>query len=138
VYAVPGHPLMGEQAVEIIICRAKESKIDIKILGSESFIEASMEALLIGLDTGLKIIDALSMNSVKPDTSIGNLIYQVYNRSIASDVKLELMEHYPDDFGIRVVVGAGTGSQQVVDMPLYMLDRRDWDHLTTVYIPPVE
>lgn len=138
VYAVPGHPLMGEQAVEIIICKAKELGIEVKILGSESFIEASMEALRAGLDSGLKIIDALSMESVKVDTNIGNLIYQVYNRSIASDVKLALMEDYPDDFQIRVVVGAGTASQQVVDLPLYMLDRRDWDHLTTVYVPPLE
>lgn len=137
VYAVPGHPLMGEQAVEIIICKAKELGINVKILGSESFIEASMEALLTGLDTGLKIIDALSMDSVKADTNIGNLIYQVYNRAIASDVKLALMKNYPDDFAIRVVAGAGTPSQQVVDMPLYMLDRRDWDHLTTVYVPPM-
>ncbi|MHB1457575.1 MAG: SAM-dependent methyltransferase [Armatimonadota bacterium] len=136
VYAVPGHPLMGEQAVEIIIRKAKELGIDIKILGSESFIEASMDALLTGLDTGLKIIDALSMKTVKADTVIGNLIYQVYNRAIASDVKLALMEDYPDNFEIRVVVGAGTASQQVVDLPLYMLDRRDWDHLTTVYVPP--
>lgn len=137
VYAVPGHPLMGEQAVEIILRKARELGIEVRVIGSASFIEASMEALLTGLDSGLKIIDALSMDTINCDTKIGNLIYQVYNRAIASDVKLALMEDYPDDFEIRVVVGAGTTSQQVVDLPLYMLDRRDWNHLTTVYVPPL-
>lgn len=137
VYAVPGHPLMGERSVELIIAEAKARCIDFRILGSESFIEAAMEALNVGLDTGLKIIDALSIDKVKADTGIGNLIYQVYNRSIASDVKLALMDQYPDDFTIVSVVGAGTADEQVVPMPLFMLDRRDWDHLTTVYVPPM-
>ncbi|MHB0998781.1 MAG: SAM-dependent methyltransferase [Armatimonadota bacterium] len=135
VYAVPGHPLMGEHAVEVLIHEARQRGMEFRIVGSESFIEASMEALEIGLDAGLKIIDALSMENIHPDPCIDNLIYQVYDRSIASDVKLKLMDQYPDDFHITAVVGAGTANPEVVEMPLYELDRRDWDHLTTIYVP---
>lgn len=138
VYAVPGHPLVGESAVEIIIREARNRGVEFKIVGSESFIEASLEALQIGFDTGLKIIDALSMDEVSPSTDTGTLIYQVYGRDIASDVKLRLMDSYPDDFEIKVVIGAGTSVQKVETIPLYRLDRCACDHLTTVYLPALE
>lgn len=137
VYAVPGHPMIGELAVEMIISKAVSLGIKYRIIGSESFIDASMAALRINLDSGLKIIDALSINKVKADTNIGNLIYQVYNKTIASDVKLALMEQYDDDYEINVIEGAGTETECVSNLPLYMLDRRSFDHLTTVYVPPM-
>jgi len=136
VYAVPGHPLVGEASVEILIREARKRNLDLEVIGSESFIEASLEALGIGLDAGLKIIDALSMDEVSLSPDTGNLIYQIYDRDIASQVKLKLMEHYPDDFEVAVVSGADAPEQRVERMPLYRLDRCECDHLTTVYIPP--
>ena len=138
VYAVPGHPLVGESAVEIIIQKARSRGVTLKIIGSESFIEASLEALMIGFDTGLKILDALSMDEVSPSKDVGNLIYQVYSKDIASDVKLRLMDSYPDDFEITVVIAAGTTAQRIEIIPLYRLDRCNCDHLTTVYIPAMK
>ncbi len=135
VYAVPGHPLAGEIAVQKLIRDARSAGIDFKIIGSESFIEASLEAINIGFDAGLKIIDALSMDRVSPAAEVGTLIYQVYDRTIASDVKLRLMDDYPDDFAIWVITGAGTNEEQVSAVPLYKLDRCACDHLTTVYLP---
>lgn len=137
VYAVPGHPLVGESAVGILIGEARRRGLDFRIIGSESFIEASLEALGIGFDSGLKIIDALSMDEVSPAPDTGNLIYQVYGRDIAADVKLRLMDFYPDDFEVVVVSGAATSGQRVDAVPLYRLDRCDCDHLTTVYVPPL-
>ena len=136
IYAVPGHPLVGEESVRILIRKARERGIETRIVGSESFIEASLEALGVGLDEGLKIIDALSMDRVSPATDCGNLIYQVYDREIASAVKLALMEHFPDEHEIALITGAGTADQRAERMPLYRLDRCECDHLTTVYVPP--
>jgi len=135
VYAVPGHPLVGEASVGILMDKAREAGIECRVIGSESFIEASLEALGIGMDEGIKVVDALSLHSVTPDKDVGNLIYQVYNRQVASETKLKLMEHYPDEFEITVVSGASTEGQRVETIPLYRLDRCDCDHLTTVYIP---
>ena len=134
-YAVPGHPLVGEASVSLLMEEARKKGIECRVIGSESFIEASLEALGIGIDEGIKIIDALSLDSVSPDTDIGNLIYQVYDRQVASETKLKLMEHYPDDFEIMVVSGAGGPEQRVETIPLYQLDRCECDHLTTVYVP---
>jgi tetrapyrrole methylase family protein/MazG family protein len=136
VYAVPGHPLVGESSVQVLISEAEKKGLAYKILGSESFIEACLESLRLNLDEGLKIINALSMDKVKPSKDVGNLVYQVYDKCIASDVKLSLMEQYPDEFEIAIIRGEGLPEQRVQWLPLYLLDRQKFDHLTTLYIPP--
>jgi len=137
VYAVPGHPLVGEASVQALIRKARERDVQVEIVGSQSFIEAALEALGLGLDAGLKVLDALSLGTVAPAADTGNLIYQVYDCNIASEVKLKLMETYPEDFEVTVISGAGTPGQGVRRVPLYQLDRCDCDHLTTVYVPPL-
>lgn len=131
VYAVPGHPLVGEEAVRLLIAEGPSRGIKVRIVGSESFIEASLEALSLSLDAGLKIIDALSLDTVSASSDVGNLIYQVYDRTIASEVKLKLMESYPDDFEVALVHDG-----KVEHLPLYEIDRRDCGHLTSLYVPP--
>lgn len=135
VYAVPGHPLVGETAVRNLISEARLKGLEFRIVGSESFIESSLEALELSLDEGIKILDALSMDNISPAKDVGNLIYQVYDRSIASEVKLKLMEEYPDDFEIAVIFGGAPPGERVRRIPLYKLDRCDCDHLTSVYVP---
>ena len=135
VYAVPGHPLVGEASVGLLMEEARKKGIEVEIVGSESFIEASLEALGIGIDEGLKIVDALSLDSVALDSDADNLIYQVYDRQVASETKLKLMERYPDDFEITIISGAGTKEQKLETILLYKLDRCTCDHLTTVYVP---
>ena len=137
VYAVPGHPLFGEAVVRMLIERTANTAQDVCIVGSESFIEASLTALRISFDDGLKVLDALSMDYISADPQIGNLIYQVYDRTIASNVKLKLMEQYPDEFEIFLVLGGNKPEEQVNRIPLFMLDRVDVDHLTSAYIPPL-
>jgi len=137
VYAVPGHPLVGESAVRILIREARRIGLELELIGSESFIEASLEMIEIGMDEGLKILDALSLNRFAVDTDLGNLIYQVYDRAIASDVKLALMEHYPDDYEIILLHGGAPPDERTKTIPLFMLDRCDCDHLTSVYVPPM-
>ncbi len=137
VYAVPGHPLAGERAVGLLMARARAVGVKVRLVGSESFIEPVLEAVGVGFDVGLKIIDALSLDEVRPDPDVPNLIYQVYDRLIASDTKLALMEVYPDEFEVTVVTGAGTDSVEVRTAPLYELDRGEFDHLSSVYVPPL-
>jgi tetrapyrrole methylase family protein/MazG family protein len=57
---------------------------------------------------------------------------------IASEVKLSLMNYYPDEHPIKVVRAAGIpGQEKIAEIPLFELDRLDWiDHLTCVYLPP--
>ncbi len=67
------------------------------------------------------------------------LICQVYNRRVASNVKLSLMERYPVEHPVVLVRAAGVvGAQQVWTVPLHLLDHQDGlDHLTCAYLPPL-
>lgn len=138
VYAVPGHPMVAEKSVELIIEKAQEH-IEIEILPAVSFIDSILTALKIDPAYGLKIIDGLSLDLQKPDFHCGNIITQVYSRFVASEIKLKLMELYKDDTEIYIIKAAGVkGLERIEKLPLYELDRIDWvDYLTSVYIPAV-
>ncbi len=135
-YAVPGHPLVGEASVGLILQQASAASIPVQIVGSASFIEAALAALGTSVSTGIFVLDALSLDarSLRPDLDL--LVYQVYDRDIASSVKLALMAEYPDEARVRVVRSAGVpGDETVTEVPLHQLDRVPVDHLTAVFVP---
>lgn len=138
VYCVPGHPLVGEESVRLIIERARGAGIETKVVGSESFMETCLEATSINLDEGIKIVDALSVRRHSADPGLPNLFYQLYDRTTASELKLALMDVYPDEHEVYLIIGAGTEQERVETIPLYELDRRDYDHLTAVLVPRLE
>jgi tetrapyrrole methylase family protein/MazG family protein len=67
------------------------------------------------------------------------LLCQVYNRRVASDAKLSLMERYPADHPVTLVRAAGVaGQEHVWTVPLHELDHQDGlDHLTCAFLPPL-
>ncbi|MCC5426297.1 bifunctional methyltransferase/pyrophosphohydrolase YabN [Clostridium botulinum] len=139
IYAVPGHPLVAEKSVDILIKLCKQNDIKFKILPAVSFVDALMESLLLDPVQGLKIIDAFDIKKQVMDKRIGTIITQVYDKFIASEVKLNLMNYYKDDTEIFFVRAAGIeGFEEIRKIPLYELDRQhNIDHLTSVYIPKV-
>ncbi|MGI6166400.1 MAG: nucleoside triphosphate pyrophosphohydrolase, partial [Limnochordia bacterium] len=62
-----------------------------------------------------------------------------YDRLVASDLKIRLMDIYPDEHEIVVIRGAGIPEIEMIErIPLYRLDNLEWlDHLTSVYLPKV-
>jgi tetrapyrrole methylase family protein/MazG family protein len=66
------------------------------------------------------------------------LLGQLYSRRLASDVKLTLMNAYPDHHPVTLVRAAGTSDGDTTAVPLHELDRGlPLDHLTTLYVPPL-
>lgn len=138
VYAVPGHPLVGEESVRLLLERARELAISVRVVSSMSFVEPTLEALGLCITDGLQVIAALSASRFAPDQSMHVLYYQVYDRFVASELKLLLMRYYPEEHSVSVVRAAGvSGEQWVETVPLYQLDRIPVDHLTSVYVPPL-
>ncbi|WP_040213835.1 nucleoside triphosphate pyrophosphohydrolase [Clostridium polynesiense] len=137
VYAVPGHPLVAEKSVELIIAKAEEENIDINIVPAVSFIDAVLDSLKLDPIKGLKLIDAFDISNQIPDKRVGTVITQVYNHFIASEVKLKLLEFYEDETLIYFVRAAGIkGEESVRKIKLYELDwQEDIDYLTSLYIP---
>ncbi|GIV84865.1 MAG: nucleoside triphosphate pyrophosphohydrolase [Candidatus Roseilinea sp.] len=156
VYAVPGHPLVGEASVWLILRRARQLGIRTRIVGGMSFIESTLEALSVvsssdhtptaptrpsthplqplSLDPldGLQIGDALEIAArhhppLNPDRPA--LIAQIHSRAVASDVKLTLMNQYPPQHPVFVVRGADSeGGAAPVASPCLLVPLSELDH----------
>lgn len=140
VYAVPGHPLVGETTVSLILALAQERGVLYEIIDGLSFIEPMLGAVALDPLKGAQIYDAETiahMHHPPLNPDVPALLAQVYSRAVASDVKLTLSNQYPDDHPLVLVQGAGTPSARTESIKLYELDRRAVDHLTSVYVPPL-
>jgi len=140
VYAVPGSPFVAENTVQKLMAICEQEGIELEFVAGVSFIEAIISTLGRDPVNGLKIIDALQMDSQKPDFDVDLIITQVYNRFVASEVKLKLMEYYDDEYEITIIRAAGIdGEEKIVKLPLYELDRIDWlDHLTSIFVEKID
>ena len=137
VYAVPGHPLVAERSVNILLELCEKRNIEIEIFPAVSFIDAMMEALKIDAIEGLKVIDAFDIKNQLLDKRVATIITQVYNKFICSEVKLALLEYYKDETEVYFVRAAGVKDQESIrKVLLYEIDRQDdIDHLTSLFIP---
>lgn len=137
IYAVPGHPLVAEKSVLLLLELCKNNNIDIEVMSAVSFIDVVMERLEIDPVEGIKIVDAFDMRNHIFDKRIGTIITQVYDLYIASEVKLALSEYYRDDTEVVFIRAAGVkGMESIRRIPLYELDRQtDIDYMTSIYVP---
>jgi tetrapyrrole methylase family protein/MazG family protein len=146
IYAVPGHPLIGELTVQLLLEQARQRGLSTRIVAGLSFLEPVCTALELDPFTlGAQIMDATALAGLGHDEIAGKivpttplLVVQVYNRRVASAVKIALGECYPDEWTVKLVRAAGVDSDEaVIEMPLYELDRNSLaNHLCTLYVPP--
>lgn len=140
VYAVPGHPMVAEEPSRLIIESAAREGLTVRAIPAMSFLDAVYAALGIDPGRGMVILDGLNLDPRLIFPALPAIVMQVYNRLAASEAKLFLMDHYPDNHPITVIRAAGvSGEERKAEIPLYELDRITWlDHLTSVYLPPVD
>ncbi|MBB5149512.1 bifunctional methyltransferase/pyrophosphohydrolase YabN [Ureibacillus thermosphaericus] len=139
VYAVPGHPLVAEQTVQLLIEAEREGKVQLAIEGGQSFLDPIFAALKIDPIEGFQLLDGTNFSIHDVNMRSHVLIAQVYDQFSASEVKLTLMEKYRDDYPITVVTGAGSSNELIKTIPLYELDQAmELNNLTTIYVPPVK
>lgn len=145
VYAVPGHPLLGEESVRLLLASAAEAGLSTRIVAAPGFTDVVATALAgVGVFPDLaewQVVDGAALERVWWDSSRPTLVFQVDDTAAASRVKLVLAEEYPDEFAGYVIRHAGEpGAEEVRCLPLYQLDRPEagaYDHLTTLYLPPL-
>ncbi|CEN80651.1 MAG: nucleoside triphosphate pyrophosphohydrolase [Paraclostridium sordellii] len=141
VYVVPGHPRVAEKTVSIISDIASKKGIEVEIIASMSFVDAMFNYLGLDPSVGFKLVDAFEIENSYIDTNTSMIITQIYDRFIASNVKLALMECYDDEQEICIVRAAGVKNLESKKyVKLYELDRNenDFDYLTSLYIPKSE
>ncbi len=140
-YAVPGHPFVAEATCPEIYRRAIETGIPVRVIDGLSFLEPTFLALKMDPIPDLVCADAIRLAAAQtpqfPPSSPA-LIAQIYSRVVASDVKLSLMNVYPDDHPVKLVHGAGTKEELVEDLPLYEVDLSEHiGLLSSLFVPPL-
>jgi tetrapyrrole methylase family protein/MazG family protein len=139
VYAVPGHPLVGEATTRMILERARSEGVEVRIVGGQSFLEPIFAALGVDAMDGAQVADAMLLarqHHPKVEVGLPLLVAQVYARWLASDLKLTLMNAYPPQQRVMVVQAAGTAEQRITEMALHELDAEErFNHLTSLYVP---
>ncbi|HHT27743.1 MAG TPA: nucleoside triphosphate pyrophosphohydrolase [Firmicutes bacterium] len=136
-YAVPGHPLVGETTVQLILKEAATAGIAVSIIPSMSALDAIYGAIRIDPGEGLQILDALDFQPLAYLPGRPALFLQVHNQYTASQLKLALLEILDPELEVTLVRAAGVpGKEQVTSTPLYQIDMHlSIDHLTSLYVP---
>ncbi|SCW72224.1 tetrapyrrole methylase family protein / MazG family protein [Paenibacillus tianmuensis] len=136
-YAVPGHPMVAERTVQLLRERCPAEGVLLTLMGGESFLDQAF--LQLGFDPieGFQLLDGTSLMASGLNPQLHTLIGQVYDVYTASDVKLTLMELYPDDYPVVVGHALGVaGEERVREVPLYELDRVEgYGNLSLVWVP---
>ncbi len=142
VYAVPGHPWVGEATTRLILEQASAAGLAVQVIGGQSFIEPVFAALHVDCMDGGQVVDAMLLaRRHHPNVEVGLplLVAQLYAQWLAAEVKLTLLNAYPPEHPVTLIHAAGTPRQRLVPRPLAEMDHGDdFDHLTTLYLPPLE
>ena len=147
VYAVPGHPTVAEASVQRLLSHPKvmAGEVAVRVVPALSAVDAIIARL--GIDPiAESVMTADAANSERlremaadaARSGAGLLVMQVYDRMVAAEAKLTLMEVFGDEAPVFVIRSAGSdGAERVEEVPLFELDRLTWlDHLTSVYVRP--
>lgn len=134
-YAVPGHPMVAEQTVQLLLEKAPKQ---VRLVSSHSFLDEMFTTLRIDPNDGFLLLDGTALDAQRLNPHLHVLISQIYAPLIASDVKISLMDVYPDEYRVKLIINAGMKeSEQVQELPLYELDHHfQTSNLTTLYVPP--
>jgi tetrapyrrole methylase family protein/MazG family protein len=137
VYAVPGHPMVAERTVQLLKQHASTEGITLKVLGGESFLDQAYTRLGFDPIEGFQLLDAADLMREHLRPRLHTIIGQVYDVFTASEVKLTLMNVYPDDYPVIVGQALGVaGQESIQQVPLHELDRlASYGNLTLVYVP---
>lgn len=141
VYAVPGDPCVGELTVAMLREKAALEGLPVTVVHGVSFIEPCLD--LLGQDgmNRLTVMDALDLSSghhPQVMTHSAVLVGQLYSRMLASDVKLTLLNAYPEEHEVSLVHNAGLPSGFIEDLRLHEIDTSpNIGARTALFLPPL-
>lgn len=138
-YIVPGHPMLAERTVQLLLEKRDRGEVSLNVEGGQSFLDATFTALEIDPIEGFQFVDATDLKREQLQYLNHLILCQVYDTLIASEVKLTLLEDLPADHPVTIVTSAGSKDEQLITVPLEELDRSvEVNNLTSVYVPPVK
>jgi len=157
VYCVPGSPVVDETTVELLRKLADVERVPIRLIHGLSYLEPVMACVEGASRSWTTVVDAIEIDLITSEDALGAipgrpgrlakrgvvptaplLVSQVYDAHIAASLKLWLSASWPEEHEVSVITAAGTRSQSVERIPIHRLDRVEFDHLTSVYVPPID
>lgn len=134
IYTVPGHPMLAEKTVQLLL---EQKDIEVEIAGGQSYLDDLFAALKIDPIDGFQFIDGTAFDRSQLHYRQHLIFCQVYDRFIASEVKLALLEDLPPDYMVTILEAAGSREEVMRQVPLEELDRSmEMSNLTSLYVPP--
>ncbi|GGK01126.1 MazG family protein [Lentibacillus kapialis] len=136
IYAVPGHPMLAEKTVQLLL---DQGDVLVDIIGGHSYLDALFTSLKIDPIDGFQFIDGTAFERSQLNYRHHIVFSQVYDRFVASNIKLELLEDLPPDYPVKIAEAVGTGQEKITDIHLEELDHviPNVNNLMSVYVPAV-
>jgi len=135
VYAVPGHPLVGDAAAAALIDACRREGLPCRVVAGVSLLETACEALSIdALAAGVQLIDPLDP---RPDPGRPALLAPLPGAALLPALRDTLLALYPPDHA-AVVISTAVSPPQHKEMPLADLaDAAPPDEPACLYLPAV-
>ncbi|MEN2766716.1 nucleoside triphosphate pyrophosphohydrolase [Ornithinibacillus xuwenensis] len=135
IYAVPGHPMLAEKTVQLLL---EQGEVQVDLVGGQSYLDALFTSLRIDPIEGFQFVDGTGFSRSQLDYRHHIIFCQVYDRFIASEVKIALLEDLPAEYPVTIIDAAGSKDEKITTIPLEELDHSmEISNLTSVYIPPI-
>ncbi|MFA9422026.1 MAG: nucleoside triphosphate pyrophosphohydrolase [Sedimentibacter sp.] len=134
-YCTAGSPYYGDLVTKKLINEYKD-EINIIIIDGISFLDKCIKLSGFSDYKNIGILDCLEADEFSFDVDYFNVITQVYDLEIASQLKLKLMEIYPDDASVLII---DVLEENIKKIPLYLLDQEKKYGFSTYFcILPIE
>ncbi len=141
-FAVPGSPFIGEPLVKKLLDLVSETDIPVRVIDGLSYIEPVSSALGLDLSERLVVADASELLKVEIPffpPSMPALVSNLPEDLELTELKLTLMNNYPDEYPVKLVHNAGLADELVEEIPLYELDQSlHTGFMSTLYLPARE
>ena len=124
VYAVPGRGV-GQAQLETIRQAAETAGVQVVLLPASGYAEAALASLPVQFAAdSLRILPATAL-PCRLDPYVPLCVEELDTRMRASEVKLALLEYYPDEFPVWLCTMDDAGDYSARSLPLYALDRQE-------------
>jgi len=134
-YCTAGSPFFGDIVTKKLIDEYKD-KINITIIDGISFLDKCIKLSGYANYKSINILDSLETDEFSFDINSLNIITQVYDKEIASQLKIKLMEIYNDD---TIVQKVDVIEGNIIKIPLFLIDQEKKYGFSTYFcINPIE
>ncbi|HOK49355.1 MAG TPA: nucleoside triphosphate pyrophosphohydrolase [Sedimentibacter sp.] len=134
-YCTAGSPYFGDVVTKKLVNEYK-GQINTIIIDGMSFLDKCIKLSGYADYKNIKILDCLEADEFSFDLNSLNIITQVYDRDLASNLKLSLMETYPEDTYALII---DVLEKNVKKIPVFLLDQeKNYGFSTYFCILPIE